>query len=471
MAQRDITSHSKPPTVQSILGAYYEFEASLFQDDNESDEQPQTTMAYLNHGGFGDPYPSTLRLREYITSLCYQQPMVYHRSLVPILCSRAKTRVCEYLKCNEDGFAFIPVTAALFGVLHAIHFQPGDVIVTSDMIYHSLVDAISHLCHTKDLHWVVVPSPHGCDPANVFREFECVLREKCNVKLCVLDHISSKPTVMFPVHDICRLCRSLRIPTLIDGAHVPGSVPSRFINIEETQATFYCVTFHKWVNAPRGNSGGLWLNKKDIASMYSDFVDISALTVCGGWAEGEQEEAVELYLDASKPGYITDGLTQGIYDESTREYENIIVLPHCLDLVLKKEKELQAHATSLRSASQAALSQAWGLTSGECCTWGDVYTSGDLALPMLAIPLPTSKLLASAAFEDTELKLEKRLKLLKKYIVLTLWEEYAIEVPVFVWGNTTLGVRISFGRRVAIKDIERLGDAINEMTITAFSCG
>jgi hypothetical protein len=204
--------------------------------------------------------------------------------------------------------------------------------------------------------------------------------------------------------------------------------------------------------------------------MYSDYVDTSALNVGGGWAENTQEETVELYLDASKPGYVTDGLTQGIYDESTREYENIIVLPHCLDIVIMKEEELQAHAISLRSASQTVLSQAWGLTPGESCTWGGVYTLGDVALPMLAIPLPTSKLLTAAIFEDDELELEKRLKLLKKYIVLTLWEEYAIEVPVFVWKKVTLGVRISFGRRVVIADIERLGDAINALTSTTFSC-
>lgn len=399
--------------------------------------------------------------------------MVYHRSLVPALHARAKKRACDYLKISEesrDGFAFLPVTPALFGVLASVKFEEGDIIVTSDMIYHSLVDAISHMASVKKLRWIVVESPLGCDSQSMYSEFEKVLRmeiSKSNViKLVVFDHISSKPTVMFPVNELCELCRSLKIPTLVDGAHVPGAVPSHLINVEGTKATFYCVTFHKWVNTPRGNSGGLWVNKKDVASIYSSFIDISALVVTGGWEDDRGK--VELYLDASKPGYLTEGLTQGIYDESTREYENILVIPHCLDIVLKHEVEMQRRTVQLRSQSQSLLKEAWGLTVEETERWGGLYSLGDVALPMLTIPLPTEKLLKAATFETEDLALGKKLGILKKRIVPKLWEEYAIEVPVFVWKQTSLGMRISFGRQVEIGDIERLANAINLFIDTGY---
>jgi len=64
-----------------------------------------------------------------------------------------------------------------------------------------------------------------------------------------------------------------------------------------------------------------------------------------------------------------------------------------------------------------------------------------------------------------DLSLPKKLKLLKKHMVLKLWNDYSIEVPIFIWKGTDVGVRISFGRDVVIEDVQRLGDAVNEIIV------
>ena len=474
------THHLPPPSIGALLSEVLEFEASLLEEQ-QPDPDPSPASSYLNHGGFGDPHHSVLKLRQYFTDICYRNknctPMVYHRSLVPKLVARAKARACDYLSISQkQGFSFTSITSALFRVLDSIKFEEGDVIVTTDTIYHSLVDTISHFCKTKKLKWVQANTPHGCDPEQIFDEFNrvigSVVSESSNhrVKLAVFDHISSKPTILYPVDRMCELCRSLEIPTLVDGAHVPGSIPSHLIHVEDTKATFYVVTFHKWCNTPRGTSGGIWVNQKDIDDMYSSFIDVSSLVVDGGWHNQNNNDNADMYVDASKPGYFTDGLTQGIYDESTREYENILVLPHCLDLVLKHEESFQRHAVRLRAQSIVVLSEAWGLDDDEAQLWGGagcrLGTADVVALPMLAIPLPTSKLLQATTFQkqdndETTMTLADQLKILKNHLVPKLWQEYAIEVPVFVWKNEIVGTRISFGRNVVMQDIERLGDAIN----------
>jgi hypothetical protein len=42
------------------------------------------------------------------------------------------------------------------------------------------------------------------------------------LRLAFFDHVSSKPAVLFPVSEICRLFRARGVPTLVDGAHAPG---------------------------------------------------------------------------------------------------------------------------------------------------------------------------------------------------------------------------------------------------------
>jgi selenocysteine lyase/cysteine desulfurase len=473
------THHPPPPSIDALLSEVLEFEASLLEEEQHQPPDPSPGCSYLNHGGFGDPHPSVLKLRQYFTDLCYRTnenctPMVYHRSLVPKLVARAKARACDYLSISSPKhFSFCSITSALFRVLDSVKFEEGDVIVTTDTIYHSLVDTISHVCNTKKLKWVVAHTSVGCDSERIFDDFKRVITSAVaesssnhhnhRVKLAVMDHISSKPTILYPVNRMCDFCQSLQIPTLVDGAHVPGSIPSHLIRVEDTMATVYVVTFHKWCNTPRGASGGIWVNQSDIDDMYSSFIDVSSLVVGGGWHHNQNNDN-NMYVDASKPGYLTDGLTQGIYDESTREYENILVLPLCLDLVLKHEDSFQQHAALLRAQSMVVLRNAWGLDEEEAQLWGGA--ADVVALPMLAIPLPTSKLLQATTFpqhDETTVTLAKQLKLLKAHLVLKLWQEYAIEVPVFVWKNEIVGVRISFGRKVVIQDIERLGDAINRI--------
>jgi hypothetical protein len=273
---------------------------------------------------------------------------------------------------------------------------------------------------------------------------------------------------------MCRLCLSHQIPTLVDGAHVPGSLPSEFINIPDTHATFYVMTFHKWCNTPRGASGGLWTNQSQIAEqLYSKWIDTSKLVVEGGWQQGSTStgphDDYSSYLDASKPGYLTDSLTQGIYDESTREYENMLVLPHCLVLVLKHQKIFQRHCQQLRAKSVEILQTKWELTTEEVHTWtGGHDDDNSYPLPMLSIPLPTSKLMGAARFSNNPLAMPQKLRLLKKYLVPKLWMEYAIEVPIFVFREEQLGIRLSFGRHVVEQDIERLADAIRRIIDEGF---
>jgi isopenicillin-N epimerase len=114
----------------------------------------------------------------------------------------------------------------------------------------------------------VVETPPNATQDTIFEAFQASLDELRKdtgvvVKLAVFDHISSKPSVVFPARRMCEFCRSLGIPTLVDAAHVPGTLRERDISVEDLGPTFYAVTFHKWCNALRP-TGGLWVNRAEI---------------------------------------------------------------------------------------------------------------------------------------------------------------------------------------------------------------
>ena len=647
-----------PPSIDSILEDYYQYESKLFEEEtttnntnengsgNESSRCKGRRGIYLNHGSFGDPYSTTLKLKHYITTtLCYEQPMVYHRELLPKLVQRSKQAVYDYLKLpnttvsgegdngNNDNksnnkdfeFNFTSVTNGLFSVLNAIQLDDGNddeeeeqkvdsrrcreksIIITTDTLYHSIVDTMKYLnVKYPSLRWIQVKTDDIAHQDDIYKSFETTIYNALSfgdgsssnngkqvIKLVIVDHISSKPSIVFPIERICQLCRELKLPILVDGAHVPGIIPRDKLFVATASndgdnnssstastkskktkkkpareksgtkelsplllmggATFYTMTFHKWCNVPRGNnSGGLYVNLKDIRDFgYDKFIDISKLVVHpangGKWQELEKKEAsdddadsedwngydddsfedseveqedtliptkkkikvddIDLYLNhaltsssttAFKPSIFTDQLTQGIYDESTREYENIILLPYCFKLTQHYETEFQNHIKTLRYASLKMLQEKWNLPLKEqkvfyeegeereelpAMLWyGDMdddsdHNSGFFHLPMLSIPLPTDRLVKAAQFHPPptthdfdprifnadmyRVPIDEKLKGLKNNLGSTLWNEYSIEVPIFVFQpQCCLGVRISFNRHVQLSDIEYLGDAV-----------
>ena len=138
------------------------------------------------------------------------------------------------------------------------------------------------------------------------------------------------------------------------------------------------------------------------------------------------------------------------------QYENVIVLPHCIEGVLNNEEEFQAGVRAFRGEAMEAWREEFGLTLEEVEVWGGAVSphegGGEVSLPMVSLTLPTARLFAAMGCGGD-------LRRLKKDLNLRLWEEFAIEVPVFVW-NESVAVRISYGKGVDLDGVRRLIGAV-----------
>ena len=399
--------HPPPPSLTTTVAEYKELEASLLASPPISPAERRAGCSYLNSGAFGEPPGGCLELKTELMRLCYEQPMVYHRDIVPLLMREARGAACDLIGIPESlrsTFSFQPVTSAIFTVLLSFAWSPSDVVVTTDVVYHSVRDALMYLEAEKGIKWKVVKTAFGstCEERgeNLNSFLTSLVASGESVKLVVFDAVSSKPALRFPVPTICSHCVALGIPTLVDAAHVPG------VGLDPSEtfdpcSTFWVCTFHKWLGCPRGASGGMWVNLAELREEYPE-VDTSRLVEEGRRIEGA-------YVN-TKPGILTDGMWQGVYDESTREYENIIVLPFCIK-AKEKRKGLDAWREARREGEKAYYGEVSGLGGAEMDTW-----RVDEDVPVACLTLPE------------QLKGAGGWKEVKKELVRLLWDEFSIGV-------------------------------------------
>ena len=61
---------------------------------------------------------------------------------------------------------------------------------------------------------------------SVFQLFVEACKTRENIKIAIIDHISSCSAIKFPVKKIIEALKPYNILTLIDGAHAPGQIPN-----------------------------------------------------------------------------------------------------------------------------------------------------------------------------------------------------------------------------------------------------
>ena len=78
---------------------------------------------------------------------------------------------------------------------------------------------------------------------------ESALQSNKNIKLILMDALSSLPGVRFPWEKLCQLSRQRKIYSLVDAAHAITQIP---VDISKSRPDFFVSNLHKWSYVPRG---------------------------------------------------------------------------------------------------------------------------------------------------------------------------------------------------------------------------
>eukprot|EP00937_MAST-01D_sp_MAST-1D-sp2_P003821 g3821.t1 len=458
-------------------------DSSLTEDGMEDSEHQWSTRAARctmeTLSSFVQDIRTSMRLRRHAERLCERQPMRWCRDEAPRLVKRARGALCSYLGIdNPSCLTFLSnASAAMFAVLQATALEPGDVVLATETCYHSIGDALRHLCARAGAALRTVPLlPHGAacvrDSAQLLAAWEHGLREAMAhaaatggcVKLAVLDHISSKPSVVFPAAGMVAACARCGVPTLVDGAHAPGSLPERSLALDAMDCDFYAMNFHKWMHAPRPCAGlyvrcGAGARGGARAWPWIDYSRLAPAVPAAG--------PPALSAEAS---YVTDSATQGHYDESTRDYASFVTLAACVALARRLETRVLRHRAAMVPLSARVLREACSIACAADSGAPDLVPPA-MCASMANVRLPTTRMVralswrgagAQGAPSPSPADATHTLQWAKGALHDALLAEFAIEVPVLVFRGE-LYLRVSLPLYIDGSAVARLAAALSSI--------
>src|SRR5579862_4476140 len=109
---------------------------------------------------------------------------------------------------------------------------------------------VQYLCDTTEgFNAIKLELDYPISDHEILSLTESTLSKNGNIKLVLMDAISSLPGVRFPWEKVCAICRKYNTYSLVDGAHAITQIP---IDITSSQPDFFVSNLHKWSYVPRG---------------------------------------------------------------------------------------------------------------------------------------------------------------------------------------------------------------------------
>ncbi|XP_078444346.1 putative L-cysteine desulfhydrase 1 [Wolffia australiana] len=401
------------------------------------------SVARVNNGSFGSCPLSILSAQQRWQRLWLRQPdAFFFDELQPsILRSREAIRALIRADHVEEVSLVDNATTAAAIVFQrfqrAFHegvYAPGDAVVLLHYAYGSVKKSAHAYVARAGATVVEAPLPFpvasAADVVSEFRKALDVARDggRRRVRLAVIDHITSMPSVVVPVKQLTQICRDEGVEQVfVDAAHALGNVE---VDVSDIGADFYTSNLHKWFFCP-----------PSVAFLYCrrspESTDIHHPVVSSEYGKGLAIES----------GWI-----------GTRDYSAQLVVPEVVDFINRFEGGINGimkknHEKVVEMGKM--LAEAWGTSLG---------APPEMSCSMIMVGLPPR--LRVDSDEDAQ-KLRKYLR-----------GKFQVEVPTHYNGRrpgdedeaVTGYVRISHQVYNSLDDYCRLRDAICKLLSLGLAC-
>ncbi|WOL10502.1 hypothetical protein Cni_G19259 [Canna indica] len=404
-------------------------------------------VARINNGSFGCCPASVLASQLQWQQLFLRQPdefyfnrlqpgLLYSRTLVKELINAADLDEVSLVD-NATTAAAIVMQQASWAFAEGA-FRKGDAVVMLHYAYGAVKKSIHAYVARAGGHVIEVPLPFpvSSNEEIIFEFRKALERGKADgrrVRLAVIDHVTSMPSVVIPVKELTRICREEGVDQVfVDAAHAIGSVE---VDVQDIGADFYTSNLHKWFFCPPSVAFLYTKKCSALSSLHHPVVSVE-------YGNGLPMESAWI---------------------GTRDYSSQLVVPAALEFISRFEGGIEGirkrnHQKVVEMGKM--LAEAWETFLGSppemCCS-------------MIMVGLPGCLGVSS---EKDALKLRSLLR-----------EEFKVEVPIHYqpWKDgeveeknrnhgVTGYVRISHQVYNTIDDYYRLRDAVQRLVHDEFNC-
>ncbi|KAL2620663.1 hypothetical protein R1flu_000868 [Riccia fluitans] len=305
--------------------------------------------ARLNHGSFGTCPKSVLAVQAEWAQRWLKQPDAFYFNGLEAGLLEARRAVSEHVNCPVEELVLVDnatVSASIVAmdVMWALaegRYQKGDVILMLNFAYKAVANAFQAYGVRAGAQPLVVEIPFPIrSPSEALAALEKVLQksksEEKVIRLAVLDHIVSMPSIILPVKKMVAMCRRYGVEQVfVDGAQSIGQVD---INVQDIDADYYTSNLNKWLFAPT------------TASLFH----------C------KAKHIPRLHHPITSHNY-GKGLVEECNWVGTRDYSSLLAVPACFQFVDRVPgglKAINAYNHDRIMAVGQMLAEAWGTHCG-----------------------------------------------------------------------------------------------------------
>ncbi|XP_022744955.1 probable L-cysteine desulfhydrase, chloroplastic [Durio zibethinus] len=399
------------------------------------------SIARINNGSFGCCPSSVLSAQQHLQLQWLQQPDHFYFNQLQSRILQSRNIIKEMVNADHvDEVSIVDnATTAAAIVLQQIawgfaegRFHPGDAAVMLHYAYGAVKKSVEAYVTRAGGYVIEVPLPFPVNSVvEIVQEFrEALMRGKQNgrrVRLAVIDHVTSMPSVVIPVKELVRICREEGVDQIfVDAAHGIGCVD---VDMKQIGADFYTSNLHKWFFCP-----------PSVAFLYCR----------------RSTESSDLHHPVVSHEY-GNGLAIESAWIGTRDYSAQLVVPKVLEFINRFEGGIDGikkrnHEAVVEMGEM--LVKAWGTHLG---------CPPEMCSSMVMVGLPAC--LGISSDQDT-LKLRTYLR-----------DKFSVEVPIYYRapkdgevGPVTGYARISYQVYNKVDDYYKFRDATNQLVHNAFTC-
>ncbi len=193
---------------------------------------------FINHGSFGT-IPKTVansckKLLEEIESC----PDAWFRYKYQPLMRKSCDTIATLLNCSSNDLVLVEnASIGIHSALKSVGLKAGQGVLVTKQSYPAIANTSCRFSTESAGNYHVLDIvPPVKNREEIIDKYRSYLVSHPDVKVAVIDHITSPSSIVLPVKEIVQACREKGVITIIDGAHAIGHIN---IDMKELNPDYY----------------------------------------------------------------------------------------------------------------------------------------------------------------------------------------------------------------------------------------